>query len=97
MRIAVDGLDVQGKTLWQDKGLSADWDLRKREIVVCGDASYQSFSSVVSSILEKKKLSINVEEKGSTKLKWQGRGHSAEFKSFENNGVECFLKICLDN
>ncbi len=97
MKIAVDRLGILRKTLWQGDGLRADWDVNKRELVVQGDANNQTLFEVVLSVLSQRKLSVRVQENGSTKLKWHGRVQSAEFGTFEGNRSLCFLRISLDS
>lgn len=97
MRIALGESGSLGKCLWQGEALSADWDVARGELVIRGDADSEAFGEVISSVLGKRKLRVEIEDAGTARLKWQGYVDSVEFESLVPGRAECLLRILLED
>jgi hypothetical protein len=97
MRATISSLDNGENTLWEGEALSASWDGDRGEFVIRGDANSQAFTAVVTSMLEKHKLAIGIEDPEATQLVWRGYVGSAKFQSSEAEQIECSLIVSLDD
>lgn len=97
MKATISDLDNGENTLWEGEILSANWDGDRGEFVIRGDANSQALTAVVTSMLEKQRLAIGIEDAGSTQLVWRGYVSSARFQTFEAEQVECSLIVSLDD
>ncbi len=97
MKATISHLDNGENTLWEGEVLSANWDGDRGEFVIRGDADSQAFTAFVTSMLEKHRLSIGIEDTDATQLVWRGYVGSAKFQAYEAEQVECSLTVTLDD
>ena len=97
MKIAIGGIGSGAETLWQGDALSTYWDIDRGELVIHGDADNEALCGLISSVLEKRRLRVDIEDKGPVKLRWHGSVRNVEFQSFEQGHAECFMWVLVDN
>ena len=97
MKATISHLDIKEDALWEGEVLSAEWDNNKGEFVIRGMKNYTALSGVVSSMVGKRLLTIEIEGKGPGLLVWRGYVRSANFQVFESGQVECSLSMLLDD
>jgi len=97
MKVTISEPEKMNGTLWEGEILSANWDSEKCEFVIRGDADDEAFGAVMASIAEKHRLTIGIEDSGSTQVIWRGYVGSAKFQEFEAEQVECCLTMSLDD
>jgi hypothetical protein len=97
MKVTISEPEKMDGTLWEGEALSANWDSEKCEVVIRGDADDEAFGAVMASIAEKHRLTIGIEDSGSTQVIWRGYVGSANFQTFEAEQVECCLTMALDD
>ncbi len=95
MKATISRLDVIEDTLWVGDVFSVDWDNNKGEFVIRGNKNSTAMSGVVSSMMEKRLLTIEIEGKGPGLLVWRGYVRNANFQIFEDGQVECSLSVLL--
>ena len=97
MKATISQLDFKEDALWEGEVLKADWDNNKGEFVIRGRKNYMALSGVVSSMVGKRLLTIEIEGNGPGLLVWRGFVRSANFQVFESGQVECSLSMLLDD
>jgi len=97
MRATISQFETEGHPLWEGEALSFQWDGDNGEFFIRGEADDQAVSAVVTSIAEKHKLTIGIEDTGSTQLVWRGYIGSAQFKAHGSEHMECILIMSLDD
>lgn len=97
MKVTIVQFDNAEDALLEGEALMASWDNERGEFVIRADTANQGFSSVVTSILEKRKLLVEIEDTGPGQIVWRGYVGSAEFLSFESGEVETCLIMLLDD
>jgi len=97
MRVTIVQFDNIEDALLEGEVLMASWDSDRGEFVIRGNMDDKGFTGVVSSILEKRKLLVEIEDSGPGRLVWRGYVGSAEFLSFDSDEVECCLIMLLDD
>lgn len=97
MKVTIVQYDNMEDALLEGEALMASWDGERSEFVIRADKGNQAFTCVVTSMLEKRKLLVEIEDTGPGQLVWRGYVGSAEFLSFESGEVECCLIMLLDD
>ena len=97
MRVTIVQYDNMEDVLLEGEALMASWDSDMGEFVIRRDRDDQAFTGVVGSILQKRKLLVEIEDTGPGRLVWRGYVGSAEFLSFDSDEVECCLVMLLDD
>jgi hypothetical protein len=97
MKVTIEEFEDVDTSLWEGEALTATWDGEKGELVIRGDAQSRALTRVLSSMVDKRKLAIEIEDTGPGRLIWRGYLGSAEFLSFEAEQVECCLIMMLDD
>ena len=97
MKVTISEPETMDGTLWEGEVLSANWDSEKCEFLIRGDAGDEAFAAVMASIAEKHRLTIGIEDSGSTQVIWRGYVGSANFRTSDPEQVECYLTMALDD
>jgi len=97
MKATISEFETEDAPLWEGEALSFNWDGDNGEFVIRGEADDQAVSAVVTSIAEKHKLTIGIEDTGSTQLVWRGYVGSARFQVHGPEHIECSLIMALDD
>jgi hypothetical protein len=97
MKVTIVQYDNAEDALWEGEALKASWDNDSGEFVIRGDADNRAFAGVMTSLVEKRKLLVEIEDTGPGQLVWRGYVGSAEFISFDSDEVECCLVMLLDD
>jgi len=97
MKVTIEDFEDAERSLWEGEALTATWDSDQGELVIRGDAQSRALTGVLNSMVEKRKLAIEIEDTGPGRLVWRGYLGSAEFLSFEEEKVECCLIMMLDD
>ena len=97
MKATVSHANKIGTSLWEGEVLEVDWDNNKGEITIRGNRDSAAISEVISSMVEKRELTIEIEGTGPGLLVWRGHVGSAKFQVSESEHVECCLSMQLDD
>jgi hypothetical protein len=97
MKVTIVQLDDMEDVLLEGEALMAKWDNEKGEFVIRGDRDNQGFTGVVASVVERRKVLVEIEDTGPGRLVWRGYVGSAKFLSFDSEEVECCLIMLLDD
>ena len=97
MKVTIVQYDNAEDALWEGEALNASWDSDRGEFVIRGGANYRACAGVVTSLAEKRKLLVEIEDTGPGQLVWRGYVGSAEFITFDSEEVECCLVMMLDD
>jgi hypothetical protein len=97
MKVTIVQLDDMEDVLLEGEALMAKWDNEKGEFVIRGDRDNQGFTGVVASMVERRKVLVEIEDTGPGRLVWRGYVGSAKFLSFDSEEVECCLIMLLDD
>lgn len=97
MKVTIEDFEDVERSLWEGEALTASWDGDQGELVIRGDAQSRALTGVLNTMVEKRKLAIEIEDTGPGRLVWRGYLGSAEFLSFEEEKVECCLIMMLDD
>ena len=97
MKVTISEPEKMDGTLWEGEALSANWDSEKCEFVIRGDADDEVFGAVMASVGEKRRLTIGIQDSGSTQVIWRGYVGSAKFQALEAEQMECCLTMALDD
>ncbi len=97
MKVTIVQFDNVEDAVLEGEALMASWDSERGEFVIRGDKDGQAFSNIVTSVLEQRKLLVEIEDSGPGQLVWRGYVGSAEFLSFESGEVETCLIMLLDD
>jgi hypothetical protein len=98
MRATISHLDVMEDTLWEGEALSATREGRKGELVIRGSkGNSNALTAVVSSMVSRHQLTVEIEGNETGCLVWRGQVGSAEFHTFGPDQLECSLSILLDD
>ena len=97
MKVTIVQFDNMEDALLEGEAIMASWDNERGEFVIRGGKDNQAFASVVTSMLEKRKLLVEIEDTGPGQLVWRGYVGSAELLSFDSDEVECCLIMLLDD
>ena len=96
MKATISEFEAEDCPLWEGEALRFKWDGDKGEFVIRGEADNRAVSAVVNSIADKHKLTIGIEDTGSTQLVWRGYVGSAHFEPHGPEHIECNLVMALD-
>ena len=97
MKVTIVQYENMEDAVWDGEALYATWDKDTGEFVIRGDMTSQACADVASSLAEKRKLLVEIEDTGSSQLVWRGYIGSAEFLSLDASDVECCLVMLLDD
>ncbi len=97
MKVTIVQYDNAEDALWEGEALSASWDSDRGEFVIRGDADNMACAGIVTSLAERRKLLVEIEDTGPGQLVWRGYVGSAEFLTFDSDEVECCLVMLLDD
>ena len=97
MRATISEFEQNHTALWEGEIISASWDGDSGEFKILGDPDSEAFRAVLSSITEKHKMTIGIEDPEATKLIWSGYIGSAIFQTSGTEQVECNLVMSLDD
>lgn len=97
MKATLSQADTSGGTLWVGDVLSANWDNDRGEFVIRGSKDSAALAGVISSLLDKQQLTIEIAGDGPGLLMWRGHVGSAKFQVSESEHVECCLTMLLDD
>ncbi|UCG82404.1 MAG: hypothetical protein JSW38_09410 [Dehalococcoidia bacterium] len=97
MKATISEFETEDGPLWEGEALSFNWDGANGEFVILGEADDEGVSAVVNSIAEKQKLTIGIEDSGSTQLVWRGYVGSAQFQAHGPEHMKCSLIMALDD
>ena len=97
MKAIISQLDMHGGTLWEGEALSFTWDHNRGEFVIRGEKNNRALSGVIVSMMQRHKLTIEVEDDGPGQLVWRGYLGSAKFETDESESVDCYLSMALED
>jgi len=97
MKATVSHANTVGTSLWGGDVVNVDWDNNKGEFTIRGKKDSTAISEVISSMVEKRQLTIEIEGTGPGLLVWRGQVGSAKFRVSESDHVECCLSMLLDD
>ncbi len=97
MKAIISQIDMLGGTLWEGEALSFTWDSKRGEFVIRGEKDNRALTGVMVSMMQKYKLTIEVEDAGPGRLVWRGYLGSARFETDESESVDCYLSMALDD
>lgn len=97
MKATLSQANTTGSTLWVGEVLSANWDNNKGEFVIRGNKDHAALSEVVSSMVDRHELTLEIAGNGPGLLVWRGYVGSAKFQVSESEHVECCLSMFLDD
>jgi hypothetical protein len=97
MKATISELETDKGTLWEGEVLSASWDSTTVEFVIRGDTDDPAFNAVVTSMVEKQRLTVGIENNESTQLVWRGYIGSAKFNTDGIDKIDCLLVMSLDD
>lgn len=98
MKATISHLDVLEDTLWEGEALSASREGKRGELVIRGSKRNGSaLTAVVTSMVGRHQLTIEIEGNETGCLVWRGQVGSAEFHTFGTDQVECSLVMLLDD
>ncbi len=98
MKATISHIDVLEDTLWEGEALSATREGKKGELVIRGSKSNgNALTSVVTSMVNRNQLTIEIEGNETGCLVWRGQVGSAEFHTFGTDQLECSLVMLLDD
>lgn len=97
MKATISDFESKEGILWEGEALSASWGDGKGEFVICGDADDQALNALVTSIEEKQRLTIGIEDPELTQVVWRGHVGSAKFDASGSEQVVCSLTMALDD
>jgi len=96
MKVTIVQYDNAEDSLWEGEALNASWDGDRGEFVIRGSTHNRAYAGVVTSLAERRKLLVEIEDTGPGQLVWRGYVSSAEFLPFDSDEVECCLVMLLD-
>ena len=98
MRATISHLDVLEDTLWEGEALSASREGKKGALVIRGSkVNGNALASVVTSMVGRHQLTVEIESNETGCLVWRGQVGSAEFHTFGTDQLECSLVMLLDD
>ena len=98
MKATISHLDIIEDTLWEGEALSASREGKKGELVIRGSkVNSSALTAVVSSMVGRNQLTVEIEGNETGCLVWRGQVGSAEFHTFGTDQVECSLVMLLDD
>ena len=98
MKATISHLDIIEDTLWEGEALSACREGKKGELVIRGSKGNSSaLTAVVSSMVGRHQLTVEIEGNETGCLVWRGQVGSAEFHTFGTDQVECSMVMLLDD
>ncbi|MBE0481324.1 MAG: hypothetical protein IBX68_10135 [Dehalococcoidia bacterium] len=97
MKVTLSEIEETNDTVWEGEALKALWDRETGELVIRGKNDTKALAGIISDIVERRKLIVEIEDTGPGRLIWRGYVGSAEFLSFEMENVECCLIMLLDD
>ena len=98
MRATISHLDVIEDTLWEGEALSATREGRQGELVIRGSkGNSNALTAVVTSMVSRHQLTIEIEGNETGCLVWRGHVGSAEFHTFGPDQLQCSLVMLLDD
>ena len=97
MKATISGFERSDAGIWEGEVVNAIWNGDKGEFAILGNVDNTAFDAVVASILEKHRLTIGIEDPGTSQLVMHGYVDSAKFQAFDSDQVECSLVVSLDD
>jgi hypothetical protein len=97
MKATLSQANKTGSTMWEGEVLNADWDNNRAEFVIRGKKNSTALIGVVSSLIEKREITLEIEGTGPGLLVWRGYVGSAKFETFESEQVQCCLTMLLSD
>lgn len=98
MRATISHLDIAEDTLWEGEALSASREGKKGALVIRGSKNNSNaLAAVVSSMVGRHQLTVEIEGNETGCLVWRGQVGSAEFHTFGADQVECSMVMLLDD
>jgi len=98
MRATISHLNALEDTLWEGEALSASREGKKGALVVRGGkVNGNALASVVTSMVGRHQLTVEIESNETGCLVWRGQVGSAEFHTFGPDQMECSLVMLLDD
>jgi hypothetical protein len=98
MKATISHLNIIEDTLWEGEALSASREGKKGELVIRGSkVNSSALTAVVSSMVGRNQLTVEIEGNETGCLVWRGQVGSAEFHTFGTDQVECSLVMLLDD
>jgi hypothetical protein len=98
MKATISHIGVLDDTLWEGEALSANREGKKGELVIRGSkVNSNALTTVVTSMVSRNQLTIEIEGNETGCLVWRGQVGSAEFHTFGTDQVECSLVMLLDD
>ena len=95
MKATLSHANKIGSTMWEGEVLNADWDNNRAEFVIRGKKNSTALIGVVSSLIEKHEITLEIEGTGPGLLVWRGYVGSAKFETLESEQVKCCLTMLL--
>ena len=93
MKVTIGQLDSTNSAIWESEALAAKWDRERNEFVISSDINSETFSEMVN----KRKLAVEIEDSGPSKVTWRGYVGTADFLLFESQQIDCCLIMLLDD
>ena len=98
MKATISHLDIIEDTLWEGEAISASREGKKGELIIRGSKNNgNALTSIVSSMVGRHQLTIEIEGNDTGCLVWRGQVGSAEFHTFGTDQVECSMVMLLDD
>ena len=98
MKATISHLNIIEDTLWEGEALSASREGKKGELVIRGSkVNSSALTAVVSSMVGRNQLTVEIEGNETGCLVWRGQVGSAEFHTFGTDQLECSLVMLLDD
>ena len=93
MKVTIGQLDSTNNAIWESQALAATWDRERNEFVIRSDINSEMFAGMVN----KRKLAVEIEDSGPSRVVWRGYVGTADFLLFESQQVDCCLIMLLDD
>ncbi len=97
MKATLSQANMNGSALWVGEVFNANWDNDKAEFVIRGKKDHAALGEVLSSMVNRHDLTIEIAGSGPGLLVWRGYVSSAKFQVTESENVECCLTMSLDD
>jgi hypothetical protein len=98
MRATISQLDIIDDTLWEGEALRASRDGNKGELVIRGGkCNSGALAGVVTSMVRRHQLTVEIEDNETGCLVWRGHVGSAQFQVAVTEHLECSLVMLLDD
>ena len=97
MKVTLSQTATNNSTLWVGEVLNADWDNYKAEFIFSGNKNLAALTGVVSNMLDRHELTIEIEGGGPGLLVWRGHVSNTKFQMADAEHVECSLMLLLED